>query len=417
MLRKMKRTRADTNEIVAKHTNRAKSFLQVVCGIPDQFSYLLVYIAHSSERYIAQKTCIFSCGPYRLRGDLEQEIIESGRFSIMIQSTLKKAALGFSLAALLSAAAAATEILNSSYDVARELFVALNKPFVAQWDKAHPNDPLTIRQSHAGSSKQALAILQGQKADVVTFNQVTDIQVLHDKGNLIPADWQARLPNRSSPWYSTMAFLVRKGNPKNIHDWADLASPDVKLVFPNPKTSGNARYTYLAAWESADKGDKAQTEEFMKKFLKNVAVFDTGGRGATTTFNDRGIGDVLISFESEINNIRNLYKDKGYEVVVPKTDILAEFPVAWVDKVVQQKGTEQVAKDYLNYLYSPQAREIVTSFYYRVNDEKTMQALADRFPATKLFTVEDKFGSWDKVMKEHFATGGEFDRLVAAGRQ
>jgi sulfate transport system substrate-binding protein len=194
----------------------------------------------------------------------------------------------------------------------------------------------------------------------------------------------------------------------------------VKLVFPNPKTSGNARYTYLAAWESADQangGNKAQTEEFMKKFLKNVAVFDTGGRGATTTFNDRGIGDVLISFESEINNIRNLYKDKDYVVVVPKTDILAEFPVAWVDKVVEAKGTLEPAKAYLNYLYSPQAREIVTSFYYRVNDQKTMDALKDRFPATKLFTVEDKFGSWEKVMKEHFAAGAEFDRLVAAGRQ
>ena len=162
-----------------------------------------------------------------------------------------------------------------------------------------------------------------------------------------------------------MAFLVRKGNPKNIQDWSDLARPDVKLVFPNPKTSGNARYTYLAAWESADQangGNKAQTEEFMKKFLKNVAVFDTGGRGATTTFNDRGIGDVLISFESEINNIRNLYKDKDYVVVVPKTDILAEFPVAWVDKVVEAKGTLEPAKAYLNYLYRPQAREIVTSF-------------------------------------------------------
>lgn len=338
----------------------------------------------------------------------------------MAKLTFKKAALGFSLAVLLAGSAAATEILNSSYDVARELFVALNKPFVAQWDKAHPNDPLTIRQSHAGSSKQALAILQGQKVDVVTFNQVTDIQVLHDKGNLIPADWQARLPNKSSPWYSTMAFLVRKGNPKNIHDWSDLVRPDVKLVFPNPKTSGNARYTYLAAWEAADaadKGNKAKTQDFMKQFLKNVAVFDTGGRGATTTFNDRGIGDVLISFESEINNIRNLYKDKDYEVVIPKTDILAEFPVAWVDKVVKEKGTEQVAKDYLQYLYSPEARQIVTSFYYRVNDPKIMESLKDRFPATKLFTVEEKFGSWDKVMKEHFATGGEFDRLVAAGRQ
>ena len=342
----------------------------------------------------------------------------------MNTSIFKKTAAGFALAALLGASAAvpasAAELLNSSYDVARELFTALNKPFIEEWDKAHPDDKLTIRQSHAGSSKQALAILQGQKADVVTFNQVTDIQVLHDKGKLIPADWQARLPNRSSPWYSTMAFLVRKGNPKNIQDWSDLARPDVKLVFPNPKTSGNARYTYLAAWESADQangGNKAQTEEFMKKFLKNVAVFDTGGRGATTTFNDRGIGDVLISFESEINNIRNLYKDKDYAVVVPKTDILAEFPVAWVDKVVEAKGTLEPAKAYLNYLYSPQAREIVTSFYYRVNDQKTMDALKDRFPATKLFTVEDKFGSWEKVMKERFAAGAEFDRLVAAGRQ
>ena len=335
-----------------------------------------------------------------------------------------KRTLGAAAAVLIFAGApalsSAAELLNASYDVARELFQDLNPGFVAQWDKAHPNDPLVIKQSHAGSSKQALAILQGLKADVVTFNQVTDIQVLHDKGRLIPADWQARLPNKSSPWYSTMAFLVRKGNPKGVHDWSDLTKSDVKLVFPNPKTSGNARYTYLSAWAAGEdlaKGDKAQTEAFVKKFLANVAVFDTGGRGATTTFVDRGIGDVLISFESEINNIRNKYADAGYEVVVPKTDILAEFPVAWVDKVVKQKGTEQLARDYLEYLYSPAAQKIVTNYYYRVNDPKVMESLKDRFPATKLFTVEERFGSWGAVMKTHFATGGEFDRLVAAGRK
>lgn len=314
----------------------------------------------------------------------------------------------------------AAELLNASYDVARELFQDLNPPFISAWDKAHPDDKLTIRQSHAGSSKQALAILQGLKADVVTFNQVTDIQVLHDKGKLIPADWQARLPNNSSPFYSTMAFLVRKGNPKHISDWSYLSKDGVKLVFPNPKTSGNARYTYLGAWAAAQdesKGSKEGTEELMKKFLSNVAVFDTGGRGATTTFVDRGIGDVLISFESEINNIRNKYADQGFEVVVPKTDILAEFPVAWVDKVVKQKGTQDAAEAYLKYLYSPEAQKIITGYYYRVNDQKTMEALKDRFPATKLFTVEERFGSWAAVMKTHFATGGEFDRLVRLGRK
>jgi sulfate transport system substrate-binding protein len=226
---------------------------------------------------------------------------------------------------LLVGQAQATELLNSSYDVSRELFAALNPPFEQQWAKDNGGDKLTIKQSHAGSSKQALAILQGLKADVVTYNQVTDVQILHDKGKLIPADWQSRLPNNSSPFYSTMGFLVRKGNPKNIHDWNDLVRSDVKLIFPNPKTSGNARYTYLAAWGAADKadgGDKTKTEQFMTQFLKNVEVFDTGGRGATTTFAERGLGDVLISFESEVNNIRKQYEAQGFEVVIPK-------PIFW----------------------------------------------------------------------------------------
>lgn len=326
---------------------------------------------------------------------------------------------GIALSCALTSAAQATELLNSSYDVSRELFVALNAPFEKQWDAAHPNDKLTIKQSHAGSSKQALAILQGLRADVVTYNQVTDVQVLHDKGQLIPADWQQRLPNSSSPFYSTMAFLVRKGNPKQIHSWADLARDNVKLIFPNPKTSGNGRYTYLAAWGAADQADgndKAKTEAYMAKFLKNVEVFDTGGRGATTTFAERGLGDVLISFESEVNNIRNQYGKDQYDVIVPKTNILAEFPVAWVDKNVEHNGTTDAAKAYLNYLYTPEAQKIITSYYYRVNNAQLMAEQKDRFPQTELFNVKDAFGGWDNVMKVHFASDGELDKLLAAGR-
>lgn len=326
---------------------------------------------------------------------------------------------GIALSCALAGAAQATELLNSSYDVSRELFVALNAPFEKQWDAAHPNDKLTIKQSHAGSSKQALAILQGLRADVVTYNQVTDVQVLHDKGQLIPADWQQRLPNSSSPFYSTMAFLVRKGNPKQIHSWADLARDNVKLIFPNPKTSGNGRYTYLAAWGAADQADgkdKAKTRAFMAKFLKNVEVFDTGGRGATTTFAERGLGDVLISFESEVNNIRNQYGKDDYEVIVPKTNILAEFPVAWVDKNVEHNGTTDAAKAYLNYLYTPEAQKIITTYYYRVNNPQLMAEQKDRFPQTELFNVKDAFGGWDNVMKVHFANDGELDKLLAAGR-
>jgi sulfate transport system substrate-binding protein len=327
---------------------------------------------------------------------------------------------GWTLATLLiSGSASAAELLNSSYDVSRELFAALNPAFETQWQK-EGNPALTIKQSHAGSSKQALAILQGLRADVVTYNQVTDVQILHDRGNLIPADWQARLPNNSSPFYSTMAFLVRKGNPKQIHGWNDLVRSDVKLIFPNPKTSGNGRYTYLAAWGAAnlqDGGDQAKSREWMKRFLGNVEVFDTGGRGATTTFVERNLGDVLISFESEVKNIQKQYGDAGYEVIVPPVDILAEFPVAWVDKNVERNGTEKAAKAYLNYLYSPEVQKIITSFNYRVYDKQAMAAAKEQFPETKLFRVEEQFGSWPQVMTTHFATGGELDQLLAEGHR
>ncbi|MCR3755359.1 MAG: thiosulfate/sulfate ABC transporter periplasmic binding protein CysP [Sodalis sp. Psp] len=313
----------------------------------------------------------------------------------------------------------ATTLLNSSYDVARELFSALNPGFIAQWQRSHPYDTLTLRQSHAGSSRQALAILQGLPADVVTYNQITDVQILHDRGNLIAADWRNRLPNQSSPYYSTMAFLMRKGNPKKIHDWSDLARDGVKLVFSNPKTSGNGRYAYLAAWGAMQQefgGDQTRTRTWMQQFLNNVEVFDIGGRGATTTFVERTQGDVLIGFESEVNTLCNQVDAGEYEVIVPKIDILAEFPVAWVDKNVKKNGTTEVAKAYLNYLFSPEAQKIIVRFYYRVNDTQIMNENKTKFPQTQLFRVEEQFGDWQQVMDTHFRRGGELDQLLAAGR-
>ena len=317
-------------------------------------------------------------------------------------------------------AARATTLLNRSFDVSRELLAALKPLFIAQWDQAHPADKLTIRQSHGGSSKQALAILQGLKADVVTYNQVSDVQILHDRGQLIPANWQRRLPDNSSPFYSTMAFLVRKGNPKNIHDWSDLTRSGLQLVFPNPKTSGNGRYTWLAAWGAAAKADgntPTKTEAFMRRFVNNVAVFDTGGRGSTTTFAERGIGDVLISFESEVNNIRQQYPASQFEVVVPQTNILAEFPVARIDRNVAADGNAEAASQYLRFLYSPQAQKVITSFYYRVNNPQLMAENKSRFPQVSLFRVEDLFGSWERAMQTQFASGGEFDKLQSAGHK
>lgn len=312
----------------------------------------------------------------------------------------------------------AKELLNSSYDIARELFAEINPAFVAHWEK-ETGEQLTIKQTHAGSSSQAQAILQGLRADVVTYNQVTDVDVLYEKGKLIPEDWKARQPNDSSPYVSTMAFLVRKDNPKNIKTWNDLTRDDVQLVFPNPKTSGNGRYTYLAAWGAADKqfaGDQDKIREHMGKLIKQVAVFDTGGRGATTTFIDRGIGDVLITFESEVNNIRDLYAADGYQVVVPPVDVLAEFPVTWIDKNVKRNKTEKEAKAYLEFLYSPDAQRILAKNYYRVNDKDVANEFADKFPKTELFKVEDVFGSWEQAMADHFASGGSLDQLQAQGR-
>ena len=310
------------------------------------------------------------------------------------------------------------EIINVSYDPTREFYEEYNKIFADYW-KGETGQSVDVIQSHGGSGKQALEISNGLPADVATLALEYDIDAIRNAG-LIDKGWIDEYPDDSAPYTSTIVFLVRKGNPKNIHDWNDLVRSDVKLIFPNPKTSGNARYTYLAAWGAADKadgGDKAKTEQFMTQFLKNVEVFDTGGRGATTTFAERGLGDVLISFESEVNNIRKQYEAQGFEVVIPKTNILAEFPVAWVDKNVQANGTEKAAKAYLNWLYSPQAQTIITDYYYRVNNPEVMDKLKNKFPQTELFRVEDKFGSWPEVMKTHFTSGGELDKLLAAGRK
>jgi sulfate transport system substrate-binding protein len=273
-----------------------------------------------------------------------------------------------------------------------------------------------VNQSHAGTSTQARAILEGLQADVVTFNQVPDVQILHDRGNLIPADWQKRLPNNSSPFYSLPAFLVRAGNPKNIKSWDDLVRDDVKLVFPNPKTSGNARYTYLAAYAFALETfgkDEAKVDAFMKKFLANVPVFDTGGRGSTTTFIERNIGDVLITFESETTQIRDQYGAGKVQVVVPPMSILAEFPVALVDKVVDKRGSRALATAYLDFLYAPEGQAIISKFGNRVSDPKVQEAAKDRFPPVRLVRVEDVFGGWPQAMKVHFASGGKLERLMA----
>lgn len=305
-------------------------------------------------------------------------------------------------------------ILNASYDIARELFAAYNPIFAEHWQEKTGNT-IEIKQSHAGSSAQARSILQGMPVDVVTFNQVTDVQILHDRGKLIPKEWKSLLSNQSSPYYSTTAFLVRKGNPKNIQDWGDLAKEDVASVFPNPKTSGNGRYTYLAALGYAQKtfgkDNTEQQDKFLAEFLGNVAVFDTGGRGATTSFVERKIGDVLITFESEVNNIRQQYGSDRYEVVVPKTSILAEFPVAVVQKNAERNGTVDVSNEYLNYLYSEKAQRLLAGFNYRVHNETVKAEFSDTFPAVELLTVEEIVGDWDNAMKTLFASGAKLDQL------
>jgi sulfate transport system substrate-binding protein len=306
-------------------------------------------------------------------------------------------------------------ILNVSYDIGRELYAAIDEKFSAAFE-AEYGRPLTVDQSHAGSSKQARAIMEGLQADVVTFNQVTDVQVLADNG-FVAEDWQEKLPNNASPFYSLPAFVVRAGNPKNIKNWDDLARDDVQVVFPNPKTSGNGRYTYLAAraWANHEfGGDEEKVTAYLKKVFSNVPVFDTGGRAATTTFAERGIADVLVTFEAELAAIAKQYGSDKVEPVVPPVSLLAEFPVAVVDKVVDERGSRAEAEAYLDWLYTPEAQEIIVSFNNRVSDEAVMAAHADQFPKVELYTVDDEFGGWQKATEDHFAEGGLLDEVFVA---
>ncbi|GHD06196.1 thiosulfate ABC transporter substrate-binding protein CysP [Tianweitania populi] len=318
--------------------------------------------------------------------------------------------LGAALAALISGPASAQspdKILNASYDISRELFAKINEAYIAK------NPGKTVDQSHAGSSKQARAILEGLDADVVTFNQVTDIDALV-KGGAVSDDWQSEFANNASPYYSLPAFLVRAGNPKGIKNWDDLVRDDVKVVFPNPKTSGNARYTYLAATAYAKEkfnNDEEQVKAFVKKLFDNVPVFDTGGRAATTTFVERNIGDVLITFEAETRGIAKEFGEDKFDIVVPEVSVLAEFPVAIVDRVVDKRGSRDFAKSYLDFLYSPEGQKIIAENGNRVNDEAVSAEFKDQFPQVRLVKVEDVFGGWEKVQKEHFASGALLDEI------
>lgn len=325
-------------------------------------------------------------------------------------SLIRAATLALALGA--TPALAQDKILNVSYDIARELFEELNPQFVTHWKDKSGRD-VTIDQSHGGSSKQARAILEGLPADVVTFNQETDVDVLAD-GGLVDANWREAFPNGASPYYSLPSFLVRKGNPKNIKDWNDLARDDVQAVFPNPKTSGNGRYTYLAAYAyglDQNGGDQAKAQEFVKTILSHVPVFDTGGRAATQTFAERNIGDVLITFEAETGGIAKQYEAQGFERVTPSLSLFSAFPVAVVKANADKNGSTEVSTEYLNWLYTPEAQEILAKNFYRVTDEAVAAKYKDQNPDVKLVTVDEVFGGWAKVKEEHLAEGGILDQV------
>ena len=327
-------------------------------------------------------------------------------------------AVGALLSAVLPAAHADVSLLNVSYDPTRELYQDYNVAFAKHW-KATNKEVVTINQSHGGSGKQARAVIDGLDADVVTLALGYDVDALAQK-NLIPADWQKRLPHNASPYTSTIVFLVRKGNPKQIKDWGDLIKPGVGIITPNPKTSGGARWNYLAAWAYALKqpgGNDEKAKEFVGNLFKNVKVLDSGARGSTTTFTERGIGDVLLAWENEAYlAVKELGPDK-FEIVTPSLSILAEPPVSVVDKVVDKKGTRKVAQAYLEYLYSPEGQEIAAKHYYRPRDNKVAAKYAKQFAKAKLITIDDVFGGWDKAQKTHFADGGTFDQIYEPGKK
>ena len=314
---------------------------------------------------------------------------------------------------LLSVAVADQTILNVSYDPTRELYQDFDKVFAADWKKKN-NEEVSIKQSHGGSGKQARAVLDGLDADVVTLALAYDIDILAEKG-LVAKDWQKKFKDNSSPYTSTIVFLVRKGNPKGIKDWNDLVKPGVEVITPNPKTSGGARWNYLAAWAYALKqpgGNDVKAKEFVKKLFANVKVLDSGARGSTTTFTERGIGDVLLAWENEaFLAVKELGPEK-FEIVTPSISILAEPPVAVVGKVVDKKGTRKVATAYLEKLYSPEGQEIAAKNYYRPRDPKVAAKYANQFAKVKLITIDQVFGGWQKAQKTHFNDGGTFDEII-----
>jgi len=311
-------------------------------------------------------------------------------------------------------AIAQTTLLNVSYDPTRELYQDFNKAFASQW-KQKTGEVITIKQSHGGSGKQARAVIDGLRADVVTLALAYDVDAIQEKG-LIPANWQKRLPHNAAPYTSTIVFLVRKGNPKAIKDWSNLTRDGIEVITPNPKTSGGARWNYLAAWGYALKqpgGNDAKAKDFVKRIYKNVKVLDSGARGATTTFVERGIGDVLIAWENEAYlAVKELGPDK-FEIVTPSISILTEPTVSLVDKNVDRNGTRKQSEAYLNYLYSPEGQEIAGKHYYRPRDKKIAAKYAKQFSPVKLFTIDQVFGGWQKAQKTHFADKGVFDQIIA----
>ncbi len=333
-----------------------------------------------------------------------------------IKHTLLALALTASLP--LAALAAEVNLLNVSYDPTRELYQEYNAAFAKYW-KAKTGDTVTVRQSHGGAGRQARAVIDGLEADVVTLALAYDIDAIAEKAKLFPADWQKRLPHNSAPYTSTIVLLVRKGNPKNIKDWDDLVKPGVSVITPNPKTSGGARWNYLAAWAYALKkyGSEEKAKDFVAQIYKNVPVLDSGARGSTTTFVERGIGDVFISWENEaFLAIKELGPGK-FDIVVPSLSILAEPPVTLVDKVVDKRGTRTVAQAYLEYLYSPEAQDIAGRHFYRPVDPKASAKYAKQFPKVTLIKIDDVFGGWQKAQKTHFADGGVFDQIYQPGKK
>ncbi len=315
-------------------------------------------------------------------------------------------------------AAKPVTLLNVSYDPTRELYQEFNQQFATYW-KTKTGQDVTIRQSHGGSGKQARSVIDGLQADVVTLALAYDIDQIAEKGGLLPTDWQKRLPHNSSPYTSTIVLLVRKGNPKGIHDWGDLAKPGVSVVTPNPKTSGGARWNYLAAWGWAVRqpgGNEAKAKDFITRLYQNVPVLDAGARGSTTTFVERGIGDVLIAWENEaLLAIKELGPGK-FEIVAPSVSILAEPPVAVVDKIAGKHGTKAVAQAYLEYLYSPEGQEIAARNFYRPRLASVTEKYQAQFPKVTLFTIAELFGGWKKAQETHFADGGVFDQIYQPGR-